>query len=199
MARFSARHGTKFFRVDVRDNTGKVITKVGTAKMRVIRHQANYLKVVAKRSMKKQRRYKSVAELPPQLALTFNNARRLWHIRGENPSFEPLVTQLRKPSAPGRPPGVHKGLLKRFLFAQSTGRGRKASYLVGPKLLRKKDGGGPQTIPEAHEFSGKRINPSSLIFGSRRVASYPKRPYMRPALKRAAPAFAQMWKDQVKP
>jgi hypothetical protein len=202
--KFRARFGAKFFEVDIFDDTGRVITRVGSAKMRVIRRQSNYVKVVAKRSMRRQKRYRSEAELPPHIALNFRKARWIWHLRGEEPRFEPKVSQIRRPSPRGKPPSIGRNpLLKRFLFAQPTQSGRNTrggSYVVGPKLLpRASKSRGPSTVPEVHEHSGVRVNTASLIYGNRRTAYYPKRPFMMPALRVAAPTFAKMWKDKVKP
>jgi len=198
--RFRSKFGVKFFEVDIMDETGKVITKVGTAKMRVIRHQANTVKVAAKRSMKRGRVYRSEMEMPPHVALTYRIRRHAWHLRGEDPAKEPKLNTWRKPSLPGSPPNTGlRPLLKKFLYAQSTGKGGKTggSYVTGPILLNH-FGARPKTVPEVHECSGRRRTIAS-IHGKARLAHFPKRPYMIPALKRVAPSFAKMWKDQVKP
>jgi hypothetical protein len=200
VTRFRKKFGVKFFEVDIMDETGKVITRVGTAKMRVIRRQANTVKVAAKRSMRRGKVYRSEAEMPPHVALTFRLRRQAWHIHGEDPATEPKVNMWRQPSAPGHPPNAGlRPLLKKFLFAQSTGKKGKlgGSYVTGPILLNR-FGARPKTVPEVHEYSGQRRTIAS-IHGNVRTANFPKRPYMIPALKRVAPTFAKMWKDQVKP
>ena len=201
MAIFRSRFGNNFFEVDVMDESGRVVTKVGSAKMRVIRHQANYLKVVAKNSMRRTRQYRSEAELPGDLALIYRERRRRWHIQGEDPVREPKVKHFRRPSPPGHPPGIGRNpLLKRFLFANATRRMHQhgGSYIVGPQLLPGMGSRPEGTVPEVHEYSGTKLNQANFYAGNR-MARYPRRPYMGPALHRAAPAFARMWQDQVRP
>jgi hypothetical protein len=194
---FRRRFGTNFFEVDITDTSGRVIQRVGTAKMRVIRRQANTVKVAAKRSMKRGRRYASEAAMPPHVALTYRIRRQAWHVKGEDPSYEPKVSQYRIPSAPNTPP--HTGLrplLRKMLFAQKSGTKKHGgSFITGPVLLPRGKASN-LTTPETHQYSGTKKNPAS-IHGQARWARYPKRPYMIPALKRVAPTFAAMWKDQV--
>jgi len=198
---FRKKFGAKFFNVDIFDEFGNVIQKVGTAEERVIRRQAFTVRKIARRSMRKQRYYKAESEMPLHLAGLFHDARVRWHIMGEDPMYEPVATKVRRPSPPGKPPGVVKGQLKKFLLAE---RGRKSfssfgvgpSFVVGPKLLPGKKRRGA-TTPEAHEHGKAKFNDKTILRPGI-MANYPKRPYMDPALTIAMPRFARMWQGQVR-
>jgi len=203
MARsFRKRFGLNFFEVDIIDEFGNVTERVGTAEERIIRRQALTVRKIARRSMRRKRRYRSVEAMPIELQIVFKRKRSAWHMMGEKPQYEPLPMHLSVPSRPGTPPGVVRGQLKKFLFAEKSSksflnRARGTSFVVGPKLLPdKKDIGA--TTPEVHEYGGTRVNTTGE-FGRARTAKYPKRQYMEPALKIAQPRFAAMWKNQVKP
>lgn len=74
----------------------------------------------------------------------------------------------RKASAPGQPPAVHEGSLKRLLFfAQDTS---ATSVVIGPVA-----------------FKGSKV-PGVLEFGAGKLE---KRPYMKPAMDKAVPIMAK--------
>lgn len=80
----------------------------------------------------------------------------------------------KKPSAAGSPPHTQTKRLKRgIVFAVEKGRGRA---VIGPSH----DFVGPSGM--AHEFGGR--------YGKER---YPKRPFMQPALTKAAPQLPKHW------
>ena len=105
----------------------------------------------------------------------------------------------KKASAPGSPPSSHEGSLKRlmfFVFEPAT-----KGVVIGPALLGKGTRGG-RTVPELLEHGGTEAVPPQVLFIRRqpggayavardgrgfrvdrpgRAASYPARPYMRPA------------------
>lgn len=80
-------------------------------------------------------------------------------------------------SAEGSPPHTRKGLLKRaILFAREKGR-----VIIGPSARI----AGPAGVP--HEFGGRF-----------RQERYPKRPFMGPALRKAADRLPKFWKQSVR-
>lgn len=101
------------------------------------------------------------------------------------------------PSAPGQPPSAHSrdavASLKTILFAYDQ---RAMSVVIGPVLLNGSQG----SVPALHEFGGVQSirrpargrRPASV-----RMARYPKRPYMAPALAAEAPNFPSLWADSV--
>ncbi len=101
-------------------------------------------------------------------------------------------------SAPGRPPFAHRqfgALLRKLLFfaydAQSD------SVVVGPVAARKAE------VPHLMEFGGTATR--RKIMGSRgkvrhvvtRIAHYPPRPFMGPALEKSAPKLPEQWANSV--
>jgi hypothetical protein len=125
-----------------------------------------------------------------------------------------------KVSAPGTPPSAHagKGLqsLKTILFAYEPSR---STVVIGPVGFNQKNSG--VSVPRLHEYGGtvqiqefryvvgenrgpwRRVNartkpkPQSgqKIELRTRAATYPKRPFMQPALQKETPKFADIFKD----
>lgn len=91
-------------------------------------------------------------------------------------------------SKPGSPPSAHKNaLLKEKLFFSydpSTD-----SVVVGPVALSRK----PEA-PALNEFGG---TVTRRRHGRTRVATYPERPYMAPALKAEEPKLPSYWHNTV--
>lgn len=80
-------------------------------------------------------------------------------------------------SAEGAPPHTRKGLLKSaIIYAQEKGR-----VIIGPSARI----AGPAGKP--HEFGGRF-----------RQEKYPKRPFMGPALRKAAERLPKFWKQSVR-
>lgn len=79
-------------------------------------------------------------------------------------------------SRPGSPPYTRKGKIKRGILYHVD----KDSAVIGP--VRSKTG----THGTAHEFGGKY-----------KKQSYPERPFMNPALVRAAPRFAESFRGSI--
>ena len=114
----------------------------------------------------------------------------------------------KKPSAPGKPPSMHEGQIKKFLFFAYEPETK--SVVVGPALLRKTS---ISTVPELHEHGGnteikeyqlsgglwttaKRFNFGDQERPTRtRKATYPERPYMRPAFEAELPRAPEHFKN----
>lgn len=128
----------------------------------------------------------------------------------------------KKPSEPGQPPSAHagKGLksLKTILFAFDSS---TDSVVVGPMAFNQvnhisvpalHEYGGTQLIPEFRYVYAKsatqwrRVNhrrklrptEGATIETRRRMATYPARPFMAPALAREAPKFPDLFRDALK-
>lgn len=120
---------------------------------------------------------------------------------------------------PGSPPSAHSkdpvATLKNILFGYDPAR---QSVIIGPVRLNMQQYLGPQlvagTVPELHEFGGrvgireKRVNGRWRSSGRRRprpneptrvrLATYPARPFMGPALEAEAPNFPDLWSNSVR-
>jgi hypothetical protein len=100
----------------------------------------------------------------------------------------------KKSSAPGSPPSAHSTdsvrTLKNILFAYDRGR---QSVVIGPVRLNGEGG----SVPALHEFGGSKVVEQRSFRGNRvvskRVARYPARPFMGPALQAEAPNFPSLW------
>ena len=127
--------------------------------------------------------------------------------------------QERPPSVPGTPPHTHvpfehmlgfrRNLLNSFDSSSRSG-------LAGPAMR------GEQNLPQLHEFGGRLVlacyvwkpkwqpykkpiirwmspfthaHPNWIPLGKTRSVHMPPRPFMRPALEKARPKFAQMYRD----
>lgn len=103
----------------------------------------------------------------------------------------------KKPSAAGSPPSVHSSsnyaTLKNILFSYDP---KNDSVVVGPvKLnLRRANRLRSMTVPQLHEFGG-----TVQVISSKgpRTATYPARPFMKPALLAEAPKFAGLFKGEI--
>ncbi len=84
-----------------------------------------------------------------------------------------------RPSAPGRPPHTRRGQLKRSLrYAVEKNRER---VLIGPTYTV------VGRSARAHEFGGRY-----------RRETYPKRPFMGPALMKIRSRLPRMWADSIR-
>jgi hypothetical protein len=121
-------------------------------------------------------------------------------------------------SAPGQPPSTHSTdkvvTLRNILFGFDPW---NQSVVVGPVRLNQYYYLGPQlvsgTIPALHEFGGrlgireKRVGNRWVSRGRRkpragqptrvRLATYPARPYMGPAMEAELPKFPDLWANSV--
>lgn len=94
-------------------------------------------------------------------------------------------------AAPGEPPNVHKGTLRRLIFF---GFDRASdSVVVGPVGFR------ASTAPNVLEFGGK----ATLVRRRRGMvvrerATYESRPFMGPALEKERPKLPQLWAGSVR-
>lgn len=104
------------------------------------------------------------------------------------------------PAPAGSAPRSRKGLLKRFIFYVFDPASK--TVIVGPALL-------PRcrrnvTVPQVHEHGGTTWTVVRKIRwekGRRKIikrkarVTYPRRPYMEPALEKVRPQLPQFWKD----
>lgn len=111
------------------------------------------------------------------------------------------------PSKAGMPPKYHGGTpsLRTILYGLDPSRG---SMVIGPVLLNGSRNRNP-TIPALHEFGGtqtireRKVGATWMPLGKkrprpgqpvrRRMATYPARPFMRPARDKLATKFKQLW------
>jgi phage gpG-like protein len=100
-------------------------------------------------------------------------------------------------SSPGSAPSVHSqdkvATLRNILFAYDR---QAQSVVIGPVRLNGSQG----SVPALHEFGGRAIIRRNRNRRERarqqpavRMASYPARPFMGPALKAEAPKFPSLW------
>jgi len=103
------------------------------------------------------------------------------------------IRKRKRPSAPGRPPSSHTGLLRKFIFFGYDR--QRQSVVIGPMRLNQKTGdalealeyGGPSTVVEGRR--GKR---------RRRRINVAARPFMGPAFEKEQPKLPAMWRDSVR-
>lgn len=98
-----------------------------------------------------------------------------------------------RPSAPGKPPKVRKGQLKRFLFFVVD---REAeSVVVGPVKLT-----GAEDAPSVLEHGGNTERTVFVKAGARKRVSvkYEPRPFMGPALTKEQTNLPKLWEDAFK-
>lgn len=91
-------------------------------------------------------------------------------------------------SAPGTPPNVHAGQLKDLLFFGFDPGNR--SVVIGPVPFGKGE------APNLEEFGGSV--PRRGRRGVVKVAKYPARPFMGPALQKEIPQMPARWANAVK-
>lgn len=109
----------------------------------------------------------------------------------------------KRASVPGSPPSVHSrdpvASLKNIWFVFDP---QSRSVIVGPLKLNgpvRLHGSNRTTVPALQELGGVAV----ISEGPRRrrrerLATYPKRPFMGPALQRELPKFTGLWANSVK-
>jgi len=102
------------------------------------------------------------------------------------------MRKARGPSAPGTPPHRHGNPLiyRRMSYAFDP---VHRSTVIGPTLL--KSGWSPYgatTVPEVNEYGG------TVMRRNGRTYKYPARPFMQPALDKAATHFNDIWTDSIR-
>jgi len=104
------------------------------------------------------------------------------------------------PSAPGRPPHMHTGLIKKFLYFSYDVATK--SEVIGPAIINT-----PTGAPKTLEYGGDAQFPENrwaTVGGQRKLVSKYKiihvlpRPYMKPALALAKPRLAELWQNSVR-
>jgi len=99
------------------------------------------------------------------------------------------IRKRKRPSAPGRPPSSHTGLLRKFIyFAFDPDR---RSVVVGPVQLHRRASG----VPLVLEYGGRTTVRSYRQ--ARKVTILP-RPYMRPAFEKNKTMLPAMWTGSVR-
>jgi hypothetical protein len=105
-----------------------------------------------------------------------------------------LLRYRKKKSAPGQPPSMHGGQVKKFLFfGYDPGSG---SVVIGPEKL----GTRATPVPSVLEFGGSTKHMRRRRRGGRAavVSKVAPRPYMGPALEQAAPLLPEPWANSVR-
>jgi hypothetical protein len=109
----------------------------------------------------------------------------------------------KRASTPGSPPSVHSrdpvASLKNIWFVFDP---QSRSVIVGPVKLNgpvRLSGSNRTTVPALQELGGVAV----VTDGPRRrrrerLATYPKRPFMGPAMQRELPKFTGLWANSVK-
>jgi phage gpG-like protein len=103
------------------------------------------------------------------------------------------------PSKPGTPPHRHRGRLAYSIWYDAD----KEEAVVGPAYSRVAGKGLPPWIGRMHEFGGafgghaQTKKQKAAGKKPRRVAHYPARPYMAPALERAKARFHRDWRSSI--
>lgn len=92
-------------------------------------------------------------------------------------------------SPPGKPPKVHTGLIKNFLFYGFDP--AKRSVVVGPALVRMGSRRDTLTVPELQEEGGSRRTTGG------ETLRYPARPFMEPAFDKGIAAMDNFWRDSI--
>ena len=100
------------------------------------------------------------------------------------------IRKRKKPSAPGKPPSSHTGLLKKFIFFGYEP--VKKSVVIGPaRLTRKNQGEAPSLL----EYGGS----TTLKRGKKKQrVNIKARPFMGPAFEKEKPNIPKMWQNSIK-
>ncbi len=95
----------------------------------------------------------------------------------------------RQPSSPGMPPSSHTGLLKRLIFFGYDP--DRKSVVIGPAALRS-----TVEAPPLLEFGGSVRRKGR--HGKQVTATYPARPFMKPAFTKELKSLPPLWRDSIK-
>jgi len=99
------------------------------------------------------------------------------------------------PSAPGTPPHAHKGRLRDVVLYHYDPRERKVTTGTTPQSTS----GTSPSLPELHEYGGRTMRTVRVRGKVRRVrVTYPRRPYLAPALEAEAPRLPDVWRKSVR-
>lgn len=104
-------------------------------------------------------------------------------------SAKSSIRKRKKPSAPGKPPSSHTGLLKKFIYFAFDPNRR--SVVIGPVRLNRDEG-----VPPLLEYGGtaKRRKRG----GKMATVMYKARPYMGPAFEKEKASLPSLWRDSIK-
>jgi hypothetical protein len=101
------------------------------------------------------------------------------------------VKNIRKASAPGKPPNAHVGHLRKLIYYAFERTGyASGSLFVGPVKFAKGE------APGLNEFGGT-VRRNNQRTGQTQRAAYPKRPFMYPGLQYELPSMPDHWKGSV--
>jgi hypothetical protein len=95
----------------------------------------------------------------------------------------------KKASAPGSPPSVHVGTLKKLLYFAYDPAQR--SVVIGPQAFAKGEAG------PLNEFGGRALRRDRRT-RQKHTVTYPPRPFMAPALAKELPKLPSRWANSVK-
>jgi len=97
-------------------------------------------------------------------------------------------TKSEKPSKPGKPPRSRTGALRSgIVYAYDA---EKKAVVIGPMKLNRST-----PAPALHELGGT----ATIDTGKRKVqATYPARPFMRPAFEKKLPQLPGLWRNAIK-
>jgi len=137
---------------------------------------ANYVRVIARRSLKKPRR-KSLAEMPPVERQAFLAKQRAARRKGLPAPKRPFAN-----AKPGKPPYNDNDIIRRLLEFGETPNG---DFVIGPRIFKR----GTVSLLE---HGGKARLPG---YGGEPVEmEFRGNPFMRPALEAAAPKIPDLFR-----
>ena len=105
-------------------------------------------------------------------------------------SAKSSIRKRKKPSAPGKPPRSHTGLLRNFIFFAFDPNRR--SVVIGPVRLMNRDG----SVPSLLEYGGTARRRKRD--GKMGTVMYKARPYMGPAFEKEKESLPSLWRDSIK-
>lgn len=150
-----------------------ILKAVGRARARVLNEQGRLVRKIAQGSL----RYKAESAPP-----------------GQPPSAHRSGLRTRTSRSTGRKRTRSVSFLREFLFYAYDPASR--SVVVGPAKLGGVRGTGTgATVPHVQEFGGTS---TILDHGEKKRVRVNPHPFMGPALDKARPSFAAMWRDRAK-
>lgn len=188
--RFGRTRGVKVI-VRAAFRPGPIKNKVSNGLLKATRRLAGATRLTAKQDMKRARpRRTGIQNMPPEMQARMRARRRKWHQSGHSYP-EPTFLQ---PSKPGDPPKAVIGTIKKLLFyAREKNRGKYA-FIIGPNIFRtNRNNSGKAAKLHERAGVGRSSDPTAP-----KPARYPKRPFMRPALRKNAKNWRVILKDAYK-
>ncbi|QDT30934.1 hypothetical protein [Thalassoglobus polymorphus] len=157
-------------------------------KIRSLKRGGGLVRTIARRSIKKSRRV-ALSEMSPRSQAIFKNKQKKYRAlkrKGKAGPYGPPKRPYKK-AEPGEPPRSPSGFLKRFLFFGYDVPNEEV--IIGP--IRSKTG----TVRHL-EHGGRATLPNSR--GRRVPMTFKGNPFMKPALKTAAPNLPDQFKNSIR-